>query len=87
MIDYYYEFPEGTKLFDNGIRYAFQRGYHPEECSTGEKILHNTCFQLALRVWLENANGLTLVREFNQDVHRKCLPKELTWIKLQAREL
>lgn len=87
MIDYYYEFAKGTKLYDQGVRYAFQRGYHPESCTTGEKVLHNTCFQLALRVWLENNNGLTLVKEYGREVHQKCDPKIMTWIKLQAREL
>ena len=56
MIDYYYEFPVGTKLFNEPVRYAFQRGYHPEDCTTGAKILHNACFQMASRIWLENAN-------------------------------
>jgi hypothetical protein len=87
MIDYYYEFPEGTKLFDQPVRFAFQRGYHPEDSTTGEKYLQNACFQMARRIWLENANGLTLVREHGRDVHKKCQPKELTWIKLQAKEL
>ena len=87
MIDYYYEFPEGTRLFDQSVRYAFQRGYHPEESSTGAKILHNACFQMASRIWLENANGLTLVQEYGREVHKKCRPKAMTWIKLQAREL
>ena len=87
MIDYYYEFPEGMTLFNEPIRYAFQRGYHPEDCSKGEKMMHNFCFQRAERIWLENANGLVLVRENGRDVHRKCHPKEMTWIKLQAQEL
>jgi hypothetical protein len=87
MIDYYYEFPVGTKLFNEPVRYAFQRGYHPEDCSTGTKILHNACFQMASRIWLENANGLTLVREYGRNVHKKCWRMEMTWIKLQAKEL
>ena len=87
MIDYYYEFPESTKLLGEPVRFAFQRGYHPEDCTTGEKILHNACFQMARRIWLENANGLTLVREYGVDVHVKCDPKIMSWIKLQAKEL
>ena len=88
MIDYYYEFPQGTKLFNEPVRYAFQRGYHPEELDgTGQKILHNACFQMASRIWLENANGILLVREHGRDVHKKCDPKIITWLKLQAKEL
>ena len=87
MIDYYYEFPQGTLLFGEPVRYAFQRGYHPEESTSGARILHNACFQMARRIWLENANGLTLVQEYGREVHKKCQAKEMTWIKLQAREL
>lgn len=87
MIDYYYEFEKGSKLFGESIRYAFQRGYHPEDCTNLEKELHNTCFINATRIWLENANGLTLVRQYGRDVHIKCNPKIITWLKLQSKEL
>lgn len=88
MIDYYYEFPEGSTLFGQPMRYAILRGHHPEELDgTGQKILHNACFQMASRIWLENANGILLVREHGRDVHKKCDPKIITWLKLQAKEL
>ena len=87
MIDCYYEFHEGSKLFDQPIRFAFIRGYHPKDATTGMKILYNTCYQMSIRMWIENANGLVLAKEHGLDVHKKCDPKELTWLKLQAREL
>jgi hypothetical protein len=87
MIDYYYEFPIGTRVFDQPTRYALLRGYHPEEASTSQHLFHNQCYTEATRVWLENANGAVLVREHGQDVHEKIHPKEMTWIKLQAREI
>jgi hypothetical protein len=87
MIDYYYEFHQGSKLFDRPIRYAMMRGYHPEESSSDVRTLHNVCYQNAVRIWLENENGITMVRELDRDTHVKCDPKILTWLKLQAHEL
>ena len=87
MIDFYYEFPEGTKLLGEPIRYAIQRGYHPELSDRAQHLIRIEAYQLSTREWIENANGLTLVRENRRDVHKKCDPKIMTWIKLQAREI
>jgi hypothetical protein len=87
MIDYYYEFPPGMKMFDQPTRYAIQRGYHPEYSTQYQRTLHGQCYEHATRIWLENANGAVLVRQHGRDTHKKIQPKELTWIKLQAREL
>jgi hypothetical protein len=87
MIDCYFEFEPGTKIMHEPTHYAVLRGYHPDEATMGLKIVHNTCYKLAVRVWVENANGLTLSREYGRDVHKPCRPREMTWIKLQAREL
>ena len=87
MIDYYYEFPEGSRIFGEPVRYAIQRGWHPDAWDYDQLALRNICYANATREWIENANGLTLVREYGLDVHVKCDPKIMTWIKLQAREL
>jgi hypothetical protein len=87
MINYYYEFPEGSRVFDQPTRYALMRGYHPEEASAGQQLFHSQCYVNAQRIWLENANGCYLVREQGRDVHRPIQPKEMTWVKLQAREI
>lgn len=87
MIDYYFEFEPDTEIFHEATRFAVLRGFHPDEASLGLKIVHNTCYKLAKRIWLENANGLTLVQEHGREVHKKCQPKQMTWLKLQAREL
>lgn len=87
MIDYYYEFPEGSRVFDQPTRYALMRGYHPEEASTSQHLFHSECCNNATRVWLENANGAVLVRKGGRDVHERVQAKEMTWVKLQAREI
>lgn len=87
MIDYYYEFPEGTRLFDQDVRYGLQRGYHPEDADQYQQRLHSECYVNASRIWLENANGAVLVRHQGRDLHERVDPRELIWIKLVAREL
>lgn len=87
MIDYYYEFPEGHRVFGEPIRYALLRGYHPEEATTSQHLFHSQCCLESTRVWLENANGAYLVRRGRRDVHEPIHAKEMTWVKLQAREL
>lgn len=78
VIDYYYELKDG---------YGLQRGYHPEDADPYQQRLHSQCYQDARRIWLENANGMILIRQDGRDVHKKIDPKEMTWIKLLAREL
>lgn len=87
MIDYYYEFEPGTVVFDQPTRYALLRGYHPEEASTSQHLFHGHCYINATRVWLENANGMILVRDQGRNCHRRIDRREVTWIKLQAREI
>jgi hypothetical protein len=87
MIDYYYEFPEHTRLLDRPIRYAFMRGYHPDEATTRQHLFHSQCMIEASRVWLENANGMALIRQSGRDVYEKINHREMIWIKLLAQEL
>ena len=87
MIDYYYEFGPGQQVFGEPTRYALLRGYHPTDASTSQRLFHNECYNHAVRVWLENANGAYLVKQDGRDVHERIHLKEMTWIKLQAREI
>ena len=87
VIDYYYEFNDGATVFDQPVRYGLQRGYHPEEADQYQQMLHSHCYIQAKKIWLENANGMILVRQDGRDVHKKIDLKEMTWIKLLAREL
>ena len=87
MIDYYYEFPEGSDVLGETVRYAFMRGYHPDDDSEARQMLHGQCYVASSRVWLENANGAVLIRANGRDVHHQINARELTWIKLQARDI
>lgn len=87
MIDYYYEFLPDAELDGVPMRYGFQRGIHPEYSPDNLRYMHNRYYMQARRVWAENANGMTLIRENGKDVHQRINRPEVTWIKLQAREL
>jgi hypothetical protein len=87
MIDYYYEFAPDTQWQGQPIRYGFQRGLHPEDSPESLRHLHNHFYQRSTRVWIENANGMTLIRRQGRDVHEPINHGEVSWIKLQARDL
>jgi hypothetical protein len=87
MIDYYYEFDSDYQLDGVPVRYGFQRGMHPEWSPEVLRLQHNLLYQRAVRVWAENANGMTLIREQGRDVHERVNHRVMTWIKLQAHDL
>ena len=87
MIDYYYEFADDHVIEGRPVLYGFQRGLHPEWSSEVLRLQHNILYQRAVRVWAENANGITLIRERGRDVHELVNHRVMTWIKLQACDL
>ena len=87
MIDYYYEFLKGTNVQGQDIRYGLLRGYHPEDAHPRIHDMHNHCWRIATRVWLENANGMIQVKQGTREIHNRINGREMTWVKLQAQEL
>ena len=83
MIDYYYEFNDEKQ----GVGYGFIRGFHPEDTTEERSLLHSRCWTNSTRVWLENANGAALIRDHDRDVWQRVNHRELSWIKLQARDM
>jgi len=83
VIDYYYEFD--AEKSSGG--YGFIRGFHPEDTTEERSLLHSHCWTNSARVWLENANGAVLVRDRGREVHERINPRELAWVKLQARDM
>lgn len=88
MIDYYYELPEGTRVFGVEHRYLAQYDFHPETASTIEKHIHREAMDSCTRVWMQNANGVRQVSRY-QDVnwHKPVDEKEFIMVKLQARSI
>ena len=87
MIDYYYEFPEGSDVLGDTVRYAFMRGYHPDDDSEARQMLHGQCYVASARVWLENANGVYLVKPRWGIYRGQVDRREFTMIKLRARTI
>jgi hypothetical protein len=88
-MNYYYEIDpkyDGT-VFGDKWRYWCMYNCSPADNGKMCFKTHDDFVARSTRVWLENANGAVLVRQHGRDIHEKIQPKELTWIKLQAREL
>ena len=87
MIDFYYEFPEGTKLFNEPVRFAYIRGFHPEEAESSHKFMHNQAYINASRVWLENANAVYLIKPAWAIYRGHVDLQEFTMVKLKSKNL
>ena len=85
MIDFYYEFPEGSKVFDQPVRYGLLRGWHPDQIDSYQHTLHSQCYVNASRIWLENANGVYQIKPDWYGMRGHVDPREFTMIKLKSR--
>jgi len=86
MINYYYEIPEGTRVFGQDIRYLSITDVKPD--TVGWRHLHEEAERHSRRVWLENANGVTLVKTVHPYPSWEVIkPQELTWLKLICKDI
>jgi hypothetical protein len=89
MINYYYELNKDVKMFGREVcRYLAQYNVHPGKIGSFNHIWHNEAIKNSTRVWLENANGVTLVKEPNGDAGWGHVDEqELVWLKLVCRDI
>jgi hypothetical protein len=89
MINYYYEINQGVALFGQEIRYLCITDLKPD--TIGWRHLHEEAHNNSRRVWLENANGITLIKSPNSWSNNAMLTivdqRELTWLKLICRDI
>jgi hypothetical protein len=86
MINYYYEIPEGTTVLGHNIRYLSITDVKPG--TVGWRHLHEEATKHSRRVWLENANGVTLVKAPSNDTSwGKVNEQELMWLKLICKDI
>ena len=86
MINYYYEIPEGTTVLGHDIRYLSITDVKPN--TVGWRFLHDDAVKHSSRVWLENANGITLVKAPINDMSWGRVNKqELVWLKLICKDI
>jgi hypothetical protein len=84
MINYYYEINEGVRVFGQDCRYLSITDVKPD--TVGWRFLHDEATKHSSRIWLENANGVTLVKA---PINRwdKVDDQELTWLKLICKDI
>ena len=87
-MNYYYELdPRSRKAFEQAWLYWCMPNCSPAEGGQINFKVHDEYVANSTRVWLENANGVYLVKpEWEARRFRVC-PKEFTLIKLRAKNL
>lgn len=87
-MNYYYEIPEGTSVLGQPSGYYYQANCSPAQGGSLNHIVHSQALNQSTRVWLENANGVTLVKAPpNDDSWGQIDEREFVMIKLRARNL
>jgi hypothetical protein len=87
MINYYYEIRDGVKVFGQVHKYLAHFDIKPGE-TTGWRVFHDEAVRSSSRVWLENANGVTLVKAPAGDTSwGQVDEQELVWLKLVCRDV
>jgi hypothetical protein len=88
MINYYYEITNGVNVFGHPHRYLAQYDVHPGLDNGGINWkFHDEAVKHSNRVWLENANGVSLVKGPNRCDLNKIDEQELVWLKLICRDI
>lgn len=82
MITYYYEIQPGTKVFGHEYQYLAHFDVHPGRSNGINWRLHDEALKHSDRVWLENANGVSLVKG-----NTPVSDEEFVWIKLKCRDI
>jgi hypothetical protein len=87
-MNYYYELdPRSTKAHEQKWQYWCMPNCSPAEGGHMNFKMHDEYVSHSTRVWLENANGVYMIKpEWEARRFRVC-PKEFTMIKLKAKNL
>lgn len=86
MINYYYELPEGTRVFGHDIRFLSITDVKPD--TVGWRHLHEEAQTHSRRVWLENANGTSLIKgPISELAWDRVDERELVWLKLICKDI
>jgi len=86
MINYYYEIQDNITIFGNTHKYLSITDVKPG--TVGWRYLHDEALKNSNRVWLENANGVTLVKApSNNTSWGKVNEQELVWLKLICKDV
>ena len=92
MINYYYEIRDDVKVFGHSYKYLAHFDVKPEQLESsplgGWRHFHDEAILSSTRVWLENANGVTLVKgPVNDTSWGQVSEQELVWLKLICKDV
>ena len=92
MINYYYEIKEGVTVFGYQEKYLAHFDVKPGQLNAsplgGWRHFHDEAVKNSRRVWMENANGTTLVKAPVSDTSwGRVEEKELVWLKLICKDI
>jgi len=89
-MNYYYEIPESTKVFGNNHNgYWVYPNCSPAQGGDMNHVIHSECIKASTRAWVENANGVTLIKEQRREVSTVISEnsQEFMFVKLRARNI
>ena len=85
MINYYYEIKDDVTVFGHQQKYLAHFDVKP---GGRWRLVHDRAVENSSRVWLENANGVTLVKGSVSDTSwGRVNEQELVWLKLICRDI
>jgi hypothetical protein len=86
MINYYYEIKDDVRVFGQDIKYLSITDLKPD--TIGWRHLHEEALQHSRRVWLENANGISLIKTVHPYASWEVVkPEVVTWLKLICKDI
>ena len=87
-MNYYYEIPENVSVLGQpGGGYYMLTDCSPAQGGHLDHAIHNEALKHSTRVWLENANGVALVKAPPNDTSwGRVNEREFIWLKLRARK-
>jgi len=87
MINYYYEIADEVKVFGHNHKYLAHFDIKPNQFDHW-RYFHDEAIKNSTRVWLENANGISLIKgPMGELVQERVDEYELVWLKLICKDV
>jgi hypothetical protein len=88
MMNYYYELKDGVTTFGQDVKYLARFDFHPNRAVSYEFKMHDDAVANSSRVWLENSNGVSLIKgPVDNTSWGRVDKQELVWLKLVCRDI
>jgi hypothetical protein len=86
VINYYYEIKDDVTVFGQDVKYLSITDIKPG--TVGWRHLHEEVTKHSQRIWLENANGVTLIKApMDDNSWGRVNDRELLWLKLICKDI